>query len=72
MVSGQDFGLARGIVGIAALILAAGLAAAFAAVALPVVLVSKLVSEADQVGTATVVASDGLSDHKDSLPNNLI
>ena len=65
------FGLAGGIVGIAAFVLAAGLAAAFAAVALPVV----LVSEADQVDAAAVIASKRLSDHEkhdNSAPNNLI
>jgi len=30
------------------------------------------VSEADQISAAAVVASDGLGDHEDSLPNNLI
>ena len=72
MVGGQDFGFAGGVVGIAAFVFTAGLAAAFAAVALAVVLVSELVSEADQVGAAAVVAGDSLSKHEHSLPNNLI
>ena len=68
MIGGQDFGFAGRIVSIAAFVLAAGLAAAFAAEALAVV----LIAEADQIGAAAVVAGDSLSDHKHSLPNNLI
>lgn len=68
MVGGQDFGLAGRIISIAALVLAAGLAAAFAAIALAVI----LVSEADQVGAAAVVANNCLVTMNTVYPNNLI
>ena len=68
MVGSQDFGLAGRIISIAAFVLTAGFTTAFAAETLAVV----LVSEADQVGTAAMVAGDSLSNHKHSLPNNLI
>ncbi len=35
-------------------------------------LTTVLASEADQISAATVAASDGVSDHEDSLPNNSI
>ena len=67
MVSGQDFGFTFFRIGIGAFVLTAGLAAAFALVALPTV----LGAEADQVDTAAVIARNCLSNHADSITRQL-
>ena len=59
MLGGQDFGFALFRVGIAAFVLAAGLAAAVALIALSAV----LGAEADQVNTAEVITRNCLRNH---------
>ncbi len=68
MVGGQDLGFDGFVVGVAAFVFTAGLAAGAAAIALPAV----LEAEADQVRAAAMVTRDCLGDHEDSLPQQLV
>jgi len=67
MVGSQDLGFGGFVVGIAAFVLATGLAAVMALVALP----SVLKAEANEVDAAAVVARDCLSNHANSITRQL-
>lgn len=56
------------VVGVRAFVLATGLAAGAAAIPLP----PGLEAEADQVSTGAMVARNGVSDHENSLPQQLM
>ncbi len=64
MVSSQDLGFDCFVVGVAAFVVAASLAAGAAAVALSAV----LEAETDQVRAAAMVTSNCSSDHENNLP----